>query len=445
VSGPLFAEFHGERTGVEPLTWGQRSIWDTVARLAPADHFLNVRRVLSLSVRAGVTPAAAASAVGRLMSRHETLRTRVRLVGSEPQQVLAGAGRLAIGSVEAAPDDLDAVAGALRDRLVAPPFDYPREWPLRVGLVTCAGLVRRVALVVSHLSVDGYATDLLLRDLRLLLLRDTVAPVTGRQPLDVARAERERAHVSARALEHWATEYRRLPRTMLARVGEAHDPPYQRVLLTSTALDLAARAVALRHRTSTATVLLAATAAVLGGWTGHGVCALETLVHNRFQEGHADIMGTLVQTGLFVVDVADDPGLDVLVPRTFQAALRAYRNAYYFPPARDRLTEGLGRAPGTPFNPYGCFNDVRLAADGPPAQPAEPAKPAESTLDPQEPPDRMHCRLCVELHDAPRGMGVLLTADTAYLPPDDMRRFLHTLESVVVAAAPASVDGVRRL
>jgi hypothetical protein len=482
---PLSAEFDGERDGTEPLTWGQRSIWDTARRLAPADHFLNVRRVLSLSERAAMRPPAAVAAIGALVGRHEAVRTRVRLIGGEPHQVVGGSGRIpvvvvpvtaavtpaaaagppaTIGPPAVAPaaaavgpptigptaaagasaaaaagraagaDRLDDVALALRDRLAERAFDYAEEWPLRVGLVTLDGVVRRVALVISHVSVDGHATELLLRDLRLLLLRGALPPPAARrQPLDLARAERSLGDLNARALRHWTAGYDRLPATtMLTRVGAAHEPRYQRLLLTSTALDQAARVLAHRHTVSTATVYLAATAAVLRDWTGHRVCGLETLVHNRFQRGHADVVGTLVQTGLFVVDVADAPPLDALVPRVFRAALDSYRNAYYFPPDRDRIAERY-REPGDPFNPYGCFNDVRVAPET--TRPEPPS--AASVFTPQPAPATMHCRLCVEIHDAPQGVGVLLTADTAYLPPDDMRRFLAALESVAVTAAPS--------
>jgi hypothetical protein len=54
----------------------------------------------------------------------------------------------------------------------------------------------------------------------------------------------------------------------------------------------------------------------------------QTAGRNRFQPGHAGLAGTLVMTGLFVLDVTGRPALTDLIPAARGAALRACQNAH---------------------------------------------------------------------------------------------------------------------
>ncbi len=433
--------FTGGRSGDAVMTWGQQCMWIATAKMGPANYFLNMRRVVPLSVRAGMRPAAVATAVGHLIERYEALRTRYATVDGEFRQIVAGDGQipLEIADVDAEAG-LDAAAEAMCDRMWRRPFDYPTELPLRVGLITRDGVVRRIALVISHLSADGYAVDLLLRDLRLILLRGRQPAFTGWHPLDVARAEAStRLAANARAVRYWADRYRVIPPTMFPPVAEPADPPFQRYLLSWPALDAAARTLARRYRTNTSTVLLAATVDLVGRSTGHPTVAAQILVGNRSQPGHDAMVGTLVEGGLLVVDVADRPPLDELIPRTWQGALRAYRNAYYAPVDREAATDRVGVERGTEIEPYCCFNDMRQGGDDPsPAIDARLQTEGPAVVVVEEQPQRMHCRFCVQLDHTPAGVGVRLLADTRYLPPEAMRAFLHELATRVVAAAAAT-------
>jgi hypothetical protein len=432
------AAFAGGRSGESVMTWGQQCMWIATAKMGPANYFLNMRRLVPLSVRAGIRPDAAAAAVGQLIERYEALRTRYATVDGEFRQTVTNSGGLPLETVDVDEEAaLDRAGDAMCDGMWRRPFDYAAELPLRAGLVVRDGVVRRIALVFSHLAVDGYAIDLLLRDLRLILLRGRLPAFTGWQPLDVAREEATtRVPANARAVRYWADRYREIPPTMFPAVAEPADPPFQRYLLSWPALDAAVRELGRRYRTNTSTVLLAATVDLVGRLTGHPTVAAQILVGNRSQPGHDALVGTLVEGGLMVVDVGDRPSLGELIPRTWQAALRAYRNAYYAPVDREDATDRVSAERGTEIEPYCCFNDMRQGGDdslshvdtGPRA--SEPA-----VIVVEEPPKRMHCRFCVQLDHTPAGVGVRLLADTRYLPPDAMRRFLERLAEDVVATA----------
>jgi hypothetical protein len=240
------------------------------------------------------------------------------------------------------------------------------------------------------------------------------------------------------------SEYERLPESMFAAVAPPLRPRFRRALLESPAIDAAARLTAARHEVSTSTVLLAATATLVAQWTDHPVCGVFIMSNNRFPAGYADAISKLNQLGLFVLDLADRPSFAEIVPRTWQAALRAYQHAYYDPVEMDSALHGLGRPCGSGLEPYCYFNDLRLPDTGavpgqPPDQAAVRARLADSRFSWPETLDRFAWRFRLQVMDAPGATGITLTADTSYLPPPDAERFLRELEELVVAAAFADV------
>lgn len=431
--------FDGERSGTAPLTWGQVNMVRASAHNPPG-HF-NLSRVLTPPRRAALDPAGAAAVIERLLRRHESLRTLFHAGPPERQQVL-GAGRLAVEQVPA-DGDPDLAAERLRARLVRPAFDDGAELPLRAGLVTEDGLVRRVVLVISHLAADGTAVDVLDREFRLLALRGRVGTEPGPQPLDLAaREQAEGRRLTEAAVAHWESVFRRMPPTMFDREGPPHDPLVRRLLLTSPALPPATRLLAASYRVSTSTVLLAATAAAVGRWTGHDLVTIATLVGNRFQAGHERMVTSLAQQGLFALEMTGDQFPD-LIPRAWQAAMRTYRHAYYDPDAMRLALDQVGVDRGTMLDPFCCFNDLRVEPDAARAETQDAAAlraaaagaVGETTLTPAGALPRMHCRFCLQIGDAPGALTMRLTADTRYLPPDEMERFLRETERMVLEAA----------
>jgi hypothetical protein len=437
----VYADFRGPRSGTAPLTWGQRSIWKAIDEFAPHHGWLNICRVLTVPKRAPADVASVARTIGDLMSRHESLRTRIAERDGVRRQEVFDAGRLELSVVECAADDDTAFAHQVKDRLGAAPYDFHAEWPLRVALVVVGGKVRHIAIVFSHCAVDFHASEIVLRELRLLLLRGAIAQPAGAQTYDIAQREagdlRGRTY---RALDHWTGAYDRLPRSMFAEAGPPLTPRYRRALLVSRAIDPAMRLIAARHRVSTSTVLVAATAAVIGGWTGHDTVGLFTMVNNRIPPGYAEAVAKLNQIGLFVLDLADRPDFDALVGRTWQAAMRAYRNAYYDPVVMDRAFTEIGRPPGSALEPHCYVNDLRLpgnteAASDVTAEAVIRASMMDSELTWPETLDRFAWRFRLQILDAPVGVGLSVTADTAYLPPERVERFLYDTERLIVDAA----------
>ncbi|ACZ85181.1 hypothetical protein [Streptosporangium roseum] len=451
--------FSGSRSGTAPLTWGQRAIWDTIQKTAPDDHYFNFGRVLKVPRRARpLTVERAVEALGALVERHESLRTRL---GAGPSQVLETSGAIAVTLSAGDPD-------RLLDTLAEKSFDYAGEWPLRVGLVVAdetsggaageapggaaerpagdtagrplGGTVTHIVLVFCHLAADGLGAEAAITDLRLLLLRGAVPGPPPPSPLDLARWQRsdQGLRVARVAAEHWESEYRRIPPTMFDRpVAAPGGPPIWRAQIVSRALDLAVQRIAAVHGVSTSTVLLAASSVLVGAVTGHDVCAMLPIVGNRFRADTANAVTTLSQEGLFVLDLREGTTFADLLRAAKPAALRAYRSAYHDPDDRDRLTARIGRERGAEIHPYCCFNDMRFIDLVDASHDERTVRQAmeETVLTWPLSQDRLNCRFCLHVTGEPGGLGVSLTADTRFLPRPAMERYLYDLESLLVEAA----------
>ncbi|MFG1955685.1 condensation domain-containing protein [Micromonospora sp. NPDC048830] len=250
-------------------------MWRSVEEFAsPAAYrVLTLPRTLAFSARADIAVLRALRAVGALVARHESLRTRVRPRNGELRQEAASAGRLPV-LVHAMPrpaDDPDgrSAAAALAARLAEPRFDHAAEWPLRVALVTVEDRVRQVVAVFSHSTVDFHAAEIVLRDLRLLVLRGALDAPPGLQSLDLAERERgvERRR-SERAVAYWMRQFSGVPAFVADPAGPGLAPRHGRGSLVSEAAHHAARLVAARHGVSSSTALLAAIAAAVTADSG---------------------------------------------------------------------------------------------------------------------------------------------------------------------------------
>ncbi len=431
----IWAEFRGQASSPEPMTWGQRSIWKAYSEFRPHTAWLNISRVIAVPRNAASDPVTVAQAIGELMSRHESLRTRIEQDATGLRQVPQLSGRIEVRCAEGADPE------STKDSMDAVPYDYLQEWPLRATLITDRGAVTHVVLVFSHVAVDFHASEFLLRELRLLLLRGRVATPAGLQSVDVARQESgPMKHRSDRARDYWLKHYEHLPHSMFEPSAPPLSPRFRRALLISPAADLAMRALAARHGVSTATVLLAMTSALICRWTGHDRCALFTMVNNRYQPGYRDAISKLNQLGLFVLDIGDRPGTGELMARAWRSASRAYRHAYYDPYTMDDAIRGIGRPTGSAFEPWCYINDLRLpgltdSAPPPADMGSLDALRDASVLTWPETLERFAWRFRLQVMDAPVGVGLSVTADTHYLPPERIEQFLRELEDLIVDAS----------
>jgi hypothetical protein len=161
----------GEKNGqVAPLSTGQERVW-FLSRFEPADTSYHLPWQVWL--RGPVRPELLAAAFARIAARHEVLRARFRMTGAGPRQFILPPGPVPLERIELRGDPAEPV-----DAFVNRPFDLEVEPPLRVALMRVADEHVLLCIVLHHIAADGWALDVLMRE----LAECYAAGVEGREP-----------------------------------------------------------------------------------------------------------------------------------------------------------------------------------------------------------------------------------------------------------------------
>ncbi|RKE17799.1 condensation domain-containing protein [Streptomyces sp. TLI_171] len=437
--------YRGARTGTAPMTWGQRAIWKSIRWLDEGAHYFNIRRTVELPP--GRTLGQVDAALTALLERHEALRTTFHESADGWQQHVTGTGTLVYAVLDSTAGDAAGAAARIGEQLVARTFRHTEEIPFRCALVLDDGRPAHLALVFSHLGVDFWAVRELERDLR-ELLAGTEQPAPDWQPLDQAgyESEGEGAQRGAAAVEHWRRTLEKVPPALFPPVDDRGRPErFVRLGMDSPAAAVAATAIAKRCQVSTGTVLLAATAVVLGAWTGHPTVPLQLIAVNRHDDRSRRLVAAMAENALFSLDVGDGT-FDQAVKRAFLSGMNAYRHAHYDPIAVDEVLDAARERNGGVLQLGHFFNDKRMHdrwEDLPdvPATPDGLAPLTEKTrIFHVGDWERQDALFFVHTTYAPDTVLLYLMADTELIPRQDVERVLRAFEALLVAGAAEPVE-----
>jgi hypothetical protein len=428
--------FQGDGDGVGELTWGQANLWQGMTLDGPPITTGGIAEVPR-----GTTVEHIAADLRFAVSRHQALRTRLRLrPGERPLQVCVTSGELPLDVIDAGDDDPDALAAAVHKRYKEIPFDYEHEFPVRMAVVHRDRKVLRMIAIYLHLAMDMGGIDALLADMN---ARDPVTgapagPVTATQPLDMARRQQGGSALrqSAAAMKYLENVLRVMP---LRQFGEPRYPDrgMRALRFRSPATALAIPRVAAQEATTTSTALLSAFAVGVARATGHHSVMAMLLVNNRFRPGFADAVSPVVQMSPCVIDVADAT-LGAVVRRTGSSVLTAYKHAYYDPYEQDVVFERVEAARG-PLE-YWNYNDRRPldrpVVDGPLATDEEiRAAVAHSECVWESAPNSTIPGLFLSVLDESDSIDFVLTVATRYLSDTDMVALTAEFETAAVMTA----------
>jgi hypothetical protein len=443
MPGQVRVRFDGDGSGDEELTWGQRDIWRSIRQ---RESSLIVGGVVPLPT--GMTVDQLADMLRRMMSRHQSLRTRLRFDETgHPRQVVSPSGEVMLAVVDAAGADPADVADAIRERYHVTDFDHERDWPVRMAVVLRDGAPAQLVVAYSHLAIDAHGIESLMIDLN----TRGAGPVTAIQPLDLAR--QQRTPVALRQSRASVRYWERLLRTLPApkpddQTKDPRSPRYWQLAYTSPAADRAVLAVAARTGAHPGSVRLAAFAVALGRVLGERTVVVQTLVHNRFRPGFTGSVSALAQPGLCVIDVGNTT-FDEVVGRAWQATTRAAKHAYYDPEELAEMVERLGRERGVTPDISCFYNDRRrhvpLTTDRVPNRADVLAVLPRTTMRWAHRFDNYDRGVVININDVPDALDCLLCVDTHRVGPARLVALARAIESAVVAAAldPAAPTGVR--
>jgi hypothetical protein len=441
----ILLTFTGEGSGEDELTWAQKGIWQTMLRTG---------RTMNIGGAMGVAPGTSvddmATVLCFIVSRHQALRTRLRFEpNGSPRQVVSQSGEIALEVVDLdAGEDGDAAAEEMRARYEFTPFDYPTEWPVRMGVVRRDDALTHLVVQYCHVSVDGSGIDAVVRDLANLDQATglATAPVAGLTPLELAARQHSPAgeRTSQRSLRYWEHLLQEIPAQRLGTSTDPREPRFWDLICRSPAMHLAAQLIAHRTRADVSHVLLAAYSVALARHTGRNPSVAQVLVSNRFRPGCADSVSQLTQASICMIDVAGAT-IDEVVGRAWKAATAANMHGYYDTSAHDELMARLAAERGE-FD-ISCFVNDRRGSGGSQQIGALPTEDDLLRVQPlttswwDRKLDTFDGTLYVTFDSAggdessPPAIDISVCADTHRLGPADIEAFAREMEAVTIEAA----------
>src|SRR4051794_37568623 len=256
----IVVQFRGEGSGEADLTWGQRGSWSSMIHGGGFTEWTGG----TMQLEEGRTVEGIAHMLAFVMSRHQGMRTTFRVeTDGTPKQVVSDHGEITFEVYDAADDEDPAeIARVVRERYEAAPFDFTKDWPVRMAVIRHRGIAAHFVALYTHLVMDGYGFDALALDLKKLdyATGAHLAPPTGIQPLDLARMQSEPAmlRTSEANLRHWEQNLRAITPRRFGESGDPRDPRYWEATYRSRAIQLALPSIAERTKVHSGAVMLAA-------------------------------------------------------------------------------------------------------------------------------------------------------------------------------------------
>ncbi|MEU7876480.1 amino acid adenylation domain-containing protein, partial [Dactylosporangium sp. NPDC049140] len=333
------------RDGVLPLSYAQQRLW-FLDRLEPG----SVDYVMPVGIRltGEVSPTAVADALGRLVARHEVLRTRL-VTGRDGNafQVVDPAGPFDLPIVDlSAADDPAAAARAwvVRDR--RRPFDLAAGPLLRATLLRLGDEHHVLALAMHHVVGDEWSAGILRRELDALYAGVELAPL----PVQYADfAVWQRRWLTGEVLDRQVAYWRgRLDGAKVLELPTDRPRPPQRssagaALRFVIPADVASglRAVAREAGASMFMTVFAAFNVLLSRYAGQDDVVVGTPIANRNRAEVEGLIGFFVNTLVLRTDLSGDPTFGELLERVRTETLSGYAH-------QDVPFESLVEALGVP-------------------------------------------------------------------------------------------------
>nr|WP_267875255.1 non-ribosomal peptide synthetase [Duganella lactea] len=326
------------REGQLPLTWAQRSLWflDQLDQAAGAAYHMPV----ALRLRGQLNYAALRATLDRLISRHESLRTRFALVDGEPVQeiVPADAGFVLEEHDLSAMHEAQQSAAVVRlsQDEASRPFDLAQGPLIRGQLLTLSSQEWVLLITQHHIISDAWSSGIFVREVRELYTafaqgKDDPLPPLAIQYADYAAWQRSwlQGEVLERQIAFWKKHLGGAP-ALLELPTDRPRPPQQsyagsRIHFTLPAeLSSGIRELGRVHGATLFMTLQAAFAVLMSRLSGQDDVVLGTSMSNRNMEEIESLIGFFVNMRALRVKLDDDPSIDALLERVKGVTLEAY-------------------------------------------------------------------------------------------------------------------------
>ena len=386
-----------------------------------------------------------------VLRRYETLRTTFQETVDQLSQVVHAEGRFSVDLYETQEEHGWEFAAQVAEQLEArpfaahvqatagraskPPSAVVDEWPVRFAVVLNSGRPAFLVVGFSHLVLDAGGAAVVAKEVARLLAGGAADRTPAWQPADLAAYEQSADGLAAseRARDHWRQVLRSAPPTMFDL--PARKPEKRRHIclqMESEAASQGALQLARRlHISTTGVILFAATAVVIGQYSGRAQAVLRLHCSNRTQEPQRTMAAHLARGVPCWLDFIGQ-SFDEIVRCAFEAIVSANLNSDYDPADVTAEIRAAELATGRHIDLRSSFNDLRVSP------------PVESGNSGQDLGDLMTRTAITEVEQlgerplyvqvSPSGQ-IALQCDTAYVPRKSMSEMLRGIERLLVAGA----------
>ncbi|MEG8183985.1 amino acid adenylation domain-containing protein [Nocardia terpenica] len=324
-----------DRTVPLPLSYGQQQMW-FLNRLAPDSPEYSVP--LTLRMRGPLDAEVFGAAWAHVCDRHEVLRTRYVLNGTEPEQVVdpAGASPLPLIDLTDLPlGERESRAVDLVARQAAAPFALEKDWPVHGALIRLADDDHVLAIVFHHIACDAWSTRIFGSELTAAYRAFSKGESSPLPPLSLQYADYaawQRRELAGPSLERHLGYWRRqladtLPIDLPADYPRPAVRDYRgdevRFAVRQEVAD-GVRELARRHRTTPFVVFLTAYQVLLSRYLNQTDICVGTVISGRTRPELQQMIGYGINSLVLRAHWDGDPTFADLVDRARGTVLEAF-------------------------------------------------------------------------------------------------------------------------
>ncbi|HEY5029336.1 MAG TPA: amino acid adenylation domain-containing protein, partial [Candidatus Angelobacter sp.] len=317
-----------------PLSYTQQRLW-FIDRLAPGGSAYNIPA--SVRIQGPLNLTVLGRVLEEIVSRHESLRTRIEVVEGEPRQVILDKINvpLAVIDLNLQQEEKPEAARRLARDEIQKPFDLQRGPLIRGCLLKLAEQDHVLVVTMHHVISDGWSLGILVREVSRLYKAFSAGEASPLAVLPIQYADYsvwQRQWVSGEMLEQQLNYWKR----QLAEVSVLDLPTdFSRPLLqsqrgdsiefsVSVELTVKLKQLCLQHGTTLYMTLLAAFQTLMSRYSRqHDITTGSPIAGRRRTETEA-LIGFFVNTLVLRTDLSGAPGFTTLLQRVKKSTLEAY-------------------------------------------------------------------------------------------------------------------------
>lgn len=318
-----------------PLSYEQERLW-FLHQLDPRSAAYNIPVVLRLD--GPLDLAALKSAFGRLVARHEVLRTRFVDVAGETRQEILAHEELSFTVDDLSASATEAIWTHAREEALRP-FDLSGEPLIRIRVLRLGPATHMVLVTMHHIVSDGWSVGILQRELAAHYVAAVGGPAEALPTLSIQYADYalwQRRHLGPEEVERqvafWRGELSGAPELLTLPLD--HPRPLRRSsagasceIAVDAALSAAVTRFARSHNATPFIVLTAAWAALMARWSGQDEVVVGAPIANRGKVETQGLIGFFVNTIALRADLSGAVSFEQLVGRMRGRAMEAYSHA----------------------------------------------------------------------------------------------------------------------